>query len=527
MPKPEKLFPVTASRVLPGKRWQILRLITRVQDYSRYMPNVKKCTVLNHTRFRVVTLWNVEMGKIPISWQEEAIFDFHQFTIRFRALQGDLARFEGSWKLVEHSSGGTEVFVEAAVGLGIPILENIIGGAVAHRVKKNFEAILQAFDEILTARRYQKIGDRNIRDVSGFAVIGHPYNYQHLLRYLKSFNPDFKPPSQEFLAKLYDLVPSYVSYDIREFRATSGATTHGAFIVCNIIPDMLALDLDKVVQKVIESCRVAEQLGLGIVTLGGFTSIAGEKYGEEFYKHVHIPVTTGNTLTAALAVEGVLKAARLMEVDLNTARLTVVGGTGDIGSACACELARYVKEVTITSRTPANLRRMEKVIKAVKGAKFRGSHDNNEAVRNADIVVAAAGASQSLIKIENFKPGAIICDVGYPKNIAYRSTNRDDILIFAGGVCESPCPFNAGFDIGMPSPNILYGCFSEAIVLALENRYEHFSWGKGRISREQMSEILAMAKKHGFKLAPFFWGDRLVTEEEVMAIKNAAAARGS
>jgi len=513
-------FSITASRVLPAKRWQVLRLITRVQTYARYMPNVKECTVLGHTRSQATTSWKVEMGKIPISWQEEEIFDFHNFTIRFRAVDGDLEKFEGSWKLTEHVSGGTEVLIEAAVRLGIPVIENIIGGAVADRVKKNFEAMLQAFDEILTARRYQKIGDRKMRDVSGFAVIGHPYNYQHLLRYLKSFNPDFKPPSQGFLSKVFDLVPSYVSYDIQEFRAASGVTTHGAFIACNIIPDMLAMDLENVVRKVVESCKVAERLGLGIVTLGGFTSIAGERYGDEFYKRVHIPVTTGNTLTAALAVEGVLKAAELMEVDLALAKVTVVGGTGDIGSAVACELARYVKEVTITSRTPSNLRKMEKVIKSVKGAKFRGSHDNNEAVKNADIVVAAAGASQSLVKIENFKPGAIICDVGYPKNIAYRSTDRGDILIFAGGVCESPCPYNAGFDIGMPSPNILYGCFTESIVLALENRYENFSWGKGKITGERMNEILGMAKKHGFKLAPFFWGDRLVTDDEVRGIKT-------
>jgi len=197
----------------------------------------------------------------------------------------------------------------------------------------------------------------------------------------------------------------------------------------------------------------------------------------------------------------------------------VVGGTGDIGSACARELARYVKEVTVTSRTPANLKRMEKVIKSVKGAKFRGSHDNNEAVKNADIVVTAAGASQSLVKIENFKPGAIICDVGYPKNIAYTKTDRDDILIFAGGLCETPVPFDTGFDIGLPSTNILYGCFTESIVLALEERYENFSWGKGQITKEKMDEILGLAKKHGFKLAPFFWGPRHLTDDEVRAMK--------
>jgi len=34
-----------------------------------------------------------------------------------------------------------------------------------------------------------------------------------------------------------------------------------------------------------------------------------------------------------------------------------------------------------------------------------------------------------------------------------------------------------------------------------------------------MAEILAMALKHGFELAPFFWGHRQVSDEEIRAIK--------
>ena len=56
-------------------------------------------------------------------------------------------------------------------------------------------------------------------------------------------------------------------------------------------------------------------------------------------------------------------------------------------------------------------------------------------------------------------------------------------------------------------------------MLALEERYENFSWGKGHITIEKMAEILGMARKHGFELAPFFWGHRLVTDEEVKGIK--------
>ena len=196
----------------------------------------------------------------------------------------------------------------------------------------------------------------------------------------------------------------------------------------------------------------------------------------------------------------------------------MIGGAGDIGSGCVRVLAEKAGEIIITSRSAGNLEHMRQMLSGYP-AKFTGMQDNNEAVRDADIVVAAASAAHSIVDIANFKPGAIICDIGYPKNIAYTDTDRRDILIFAGGICSLPQEFKAGFDIGLPSTKVLYGCFSEAIVLALEERYENFSWGKGNITQPKMVEILGLARKHGFELAPFFWGNRLVTDEEVKAIK--------
>jgi hypothetical protein len=69
---------------------------------------------------------------------------------------------------------------------------------------------------------------------------------------------------------------------------------------------------------------------------------------------------------------------------------------------------------------------------------------------------------------------------------------------------------------------VLYGCFSEAMVLALEGRYENYSWGKGHITKEKMDEILRLANKHGFRLAPFFWGHRQLIDQEIIAIGKMA-----
>jgi fatty aldehyde-generating acyl-ACP reductase len=180
------------------------------------------------------------------------------------------------------------------------------------------------------------------------------------------------------------------------------------------------------------------------------------------------------------------------------------------------ETSILVARMSRTSPDPAI--RIAKVGKA----KVRTSLNNRDAVKHADIVIAAASAHTSIVDVASLKPGAIVCDIGYPKNISYSRSDRQDILVFSGGICEIPCEFRSAFDHGLPTEKILYGCFSEAIVLALEERFERFSWGKGGITREKMAEILGMALKHGFRPARFFWGVRLVSEDEIRSIRAAA-----
>lgn len=285
---------------------------------------------------------------------------------------------------------------------------------------------------------------------------------------------------------------------------------------------MLQLDIQRVLEKVIEACKLAEKFGAGIATLGGFTSIAGEKYGKSLTPYVNIPVTTGNTFTVALTVKGICKAAELMGIDLNQAKLTVIGGTGDIGGACAGFLANRVREITITSRSEKNLMEAERILSYKGKAKISTSRDNNEAIQGADIVLAAASTSASIIDFNRFKPGAVVCDVGYPKNISYTQCKRDDIFIFSGGIASLPSEFEMGFDMGLPSNRVLYGCFAEAILLDLEERYENFSWGRGTITREKVDYILQAAEKHGFGLAPFFWGNRQLSESDLENIRGIA-----
>ncbi|MDP3921100.1 MAG: SRPBCC family protein [Candidatus Omnitrophota bacterium] len=511
---------IQVRKVIRAKKWKILRLLSRVEDFQQFLPHIRECRVLEKKTKAAVTYWQAEIEGIPLSWIEEDTFDFANFTIHFKLIKGDLESLEGKWTIKDHPDGGSEVVVDAAIRIGIPVIEQIIGDTLQLKFTHNFEQILSGMSEMLSMKRYKNIHSRAISDIKGFGIIAHPYNLQHLIRFFKHHKPDFKLPSQDFLVQMFALTPPYRFFDIKEFRSKTGKKTHGYFIMCPIIPDMLHVDAEKVLQKVIESCKVAEDLGVGICALGGFASIAGESFGRKLTSKVNVPMTTGNTLTVALTLEGIYKAARLMNIDLESARVAIIGGAGDIGGACARILSEQVSEITITGRSEKNLMDAERILSYYGRARIKTSHDNNQVLRGADIVIAAASVSSSIIDFSNFKPGAVICDVGYPKNISYTACDRKDIFIFSGGITALPTEIDLGYDTGLPSPNVLYGCFAEAIVLDLEERYENFSWGRGSITKEKVEYILGLARKHGFDLAPFFWGNNLVKDEEVVAISK-------
>ncbi len=516
----KELYRIQVKRTLAASRWQILRMLAHVEEFPSFMPSVKKCEVFSRGKNRVETAWNVDLNSIPLQWKQEEIFDFKNLTISFKATEGDFEHFQGEWKLIPQGPRQTEVHVQVTIGIGIPQVEKMVGPALADKVKKNFNAMLDVFEERIIVQRYRKIADRKRSNIHGFAVMCHPYNFQHLVRYIQSFRKDAPLPSREFLSKVFELTPSYASVELKEFKSKTGKVTRGFFIMCPIVPDMLALDLKAVVKKVVDGCKVAEKLGLGIMALGGFTSIAGEMNNKSIRQLVNIPVTTGNTYTVALALQGVRKGAEIMGIDLAKAKVTIIGGAGDIGGGCAHILAKEVKEITITSRKEKNLADAERSLSYLGGARIKTSVDNRKAVEGADIVIAAASSPESIVKSDDFKSGAVICDIGYPKNISYSKTDRKDILIFSGGICSIPDEFDFGFDVGLPSTRTMYGCYSEAIILDLEEKYENFSEGKGNITEEKVKQISALAEKHGFSLAPFFWGNKMLTEEDLAELSE-------
>ena len=118
------------------------------------------------------------------------------------------------------------------------------------------------------------------------------------------------------------------------------AEAEGWFIGCPLTSkQMVELPEEFVMDRIIESGKIAQELGAKVVGLGAFTSIVGDA-GITVAKNLDIAVTSGNSYTVATALEGTREAVRLMGKDLATAHVTIVGASGSIGAACTRILAR-------------------------------------------------------------------------------------------------------------------------------------------------------------------------------------------
>lgn len=355
--------------------------------------------------------------------------------------------------------------------------------------------------------------------MDSFAFVIHPLNpkadvarkYPRLARMLPE-------AGIHFLSRYWPpLVLSHVT-GIRS--AATGKEIEGWLLACPLTThQMLRLPARVVYRKIIQTGRLAERLGAGILGLGAYTSVVGDG-GLTIARTLGLPVTTGDSFTVSLGIQALLQAGKRVGLDVAQATVAVVGATGAIGSACARVLAPQVERLLLVGRRVERLQQVEQQVRTC-GGKDVLSSTSVEKIRDAQLVLSATSAGRPIIQPEHLGPGTVVCDVAQPHDVAFRVVReRDDVLVIDGGLTNMPGSTDLGFDYGLP-PGITYGCMAETMTLALEGRFENFTVGKD-LRTEQVREIETLAAKHGFHLAPFRSFGQPLTDEKIAKVHRTA-----
>jgi len=113
------------------------------------------------------------------------------------------------------------------------------------------------------------------------------------------------------------------------------------------------IKLQEVQDKIQDAVIVGKELGddnipTAMVGLGAYTSIVTNN-GQTINDY-EVPITTGNAYTAALVLLGIDHAAREQGIDIATAKVAVVGATGNIGLVLAKVLIQQAGQLHLIGR---------------------------------------------------------------------------------------------------------------------------------------------------------------------------------
>ena len=306
-------------------------------------------------------------------------------------------------------------------------------------------------------------------------------------------------------------------------RSALGTEIDGWFVGCGLMPrQLLELDEEFVIGKVVEAGTVAESLGANILGLGAFTAVVGDG-GKAIAERLSIPVTTGNSYTVATAVEATFLGAEKMGIEIEQCKAAVVGATGSIGRACSLILAERVPRLALAARDRSRLEALAEEVTGTSDGRVEVETctDTSEAIRDAHLVISVSSSPEAIIFPEDLLPGAVVCDPARPRDVSGKVAEaRQDVLVVDGGVVEVPGDVEFGFDFGFP-PKTAYACMAETMILTLEGRLEPFSLGR-ELEREKIQEIARLAQRHGFRLAGLRAFEKPVGEEQIARIRENA-----
>jgi acetylornithine/succinyldiaminopimelate/putrescine aminotransferase/predicted amino acid dehydrogenase len=359
-------------------------------------------------------------------------------------------------------------------------------------------------------------------DAGRFAFLVHPLD---LLSYAE-LEPSFAGAPEKELAAVGGMLKGLfppVAMSRVVLHSAAGAWCEGHYICTTMDSfDLLGKPQDEVLAELRRMVALARSLGARLVGLGALTAVAAK--AGTLLADEGVPVTTGNSLTVHAATEGLLLAAAKMGLDFEREEAAVVGAAGSIGRIMSHLLAPRVKRLTLVGN-PKNAdaaARLRELADEITGARdLRLTTSVADVLPACRLVVSATSDPGTVIDPAWIAAGAVVCDVARPPDVSLEvRRRRDDVLVIDGGVMALPEPITLGFGFGHER-GLAFACMSETMVLALERRYEPFSFGR-RLELAKVREIAALAAKHGFRIAALRSFGRPVSDREVDAIRARA-----
>lgn len=105
--------------IINKKRAGIYNLVRNIEEFPKFMKDVKRIQVIKRLPHRLVVNWEVKIDGAHITWEEEDLFDSINYVIRFKMLEGDYSKYEGEWRFISVMNK-TKVILSVNIEWGAP-----------------------------------------------------------------------------------------------------------------------------------------------------------------------------------------------------------------------------------------------------------------------------------------------------------------------------------------------------------------------------------------------------------------------
>ncbi len=303
--------------------------------------------------------------------------------------------------------------------------------------------------------------------------------------------------------------------------SASGRAVDGFILGIPWLPEEMAQRGPRqVAAAIVRAVDLAVRLGVQVVGLGGHTTSFSRR-GQAVLGRGPA-VTTGNALTAGMAFAACCRAAAARNLDLADTVVGIVGARGSVGGLCARLFARARPRGLVLVGNPMNgnaaLRVQRQELEWRPGAVTVADLEHLEA---CNIVVTATGAGRPVLDDVPLSPGTIVCDVARPPDTSPRLRSRPDLLVIEGGLVALPdagMRFGAGNLVGLPD-GVQLACLSETILLTMEGDRRDHGIGDD-VPLDEVDHALALAERHGFRLAPLRQPSRFSREPSASVLQG-------
>jgi ribosome-associated toxin RatA of RatAB toxin-antitoxin module len=139
---------VTLELVIKAPVDRVWRAVTDIERYPATMANVRAVKILEViSPQRRRCSWSVTLKGSILQWEEVEELDDEEYIVGFQQISGDMAVFEGSWRLEEIERNTTIVRFTVAFEIGIPLLAEMLNPVAQRSLRDNCLEMLRGVEK--------------------------------------------------------------------------------------------------------------------------------------------------------------------------------------------------------------------------------------------------------------------------------------------------------------------------------------------------------------------------------------------